>query len=124
MKSKFVIIGLLAASSFLPAQALTQKEIKRCNAMAASFSAKKVEITSAKEKLDAKVEKTELAGERWEAAEEMKLISPGSAKEAETAKSEWETLKKEVLREQMALQSQVSMLNTDVASFNASCAKD
>lgn len=122
MKSKLLFIGLFAATCIMPAQALSQEDVKRCNAMAATFAAKKSEILKAKEGLDAKVEAVEAAGELWEAAEVHKLASAGHAKTANDAKAEWETLKKEVTREQFALQSKVKMLNGDVASFNASCA--
>lgn len=122
MKLKLISISVLAASAIMPAQALTQAEVKRCNAMAASFAAKKAEITKAKSGLDEKVALVEEAGERWEAAEELKLASARNAKIASDAKAEWQGLKGEVLKEQMALQSKVQMLNNDVASFNKSCA--
>lgn len=123
MKLKMIALSACIAIGLAPsAVALTQDEIKRCNAMAASFAAKKAEITEAKALLDAKAEETELAGERWEAAEAMKLMSPQAAKEAEDSKAAWDALKKDVYREQIALQSRVKLLNSDVASFNASCA--
>ena len=124
MKLKLLSIAALLASAAAPAFSLTQDEIKKCNAMAASFAAKKAEIAEAKKTLDAKAEKTELAGESWVAAEEMKLMSPQAAKEAQAKKAAWETLKAEVYREQMALQSRVKMLNKDVAAYNASCSTD
>lgn len=124
MRLKYLTIAVLLASAASPAASLTQNEVKRCNAMAASFAAKKAEIISAKTALDKKVEQVEAAGERWEAAEEMRLMSPQSANEADSSKANWESLKSEAMREQMALQSRVQMLNKDMAAFNASCATD
>ena len=124
MTLKYLSIAVLLASAAAPAFSLTQDEIKKCNAMAASFKAKKAEITDAKKLLDAKAEKAELAGDHWKAAEEMKLMSPQAAKEAETSKAKWDALKSEVYREQIALQSRVQMLNKDVAAYNASCSPE
>lgn len=124
MRLKYLSIAALLVSVAFPAFSLTQSEIKKCNAMAASFKAKKVEITEAKKVLDEKAAKTELAGEEWEAAEQMKLMSPQAAKEADVTKAAWEALKSEVYRDQVALQSKVQMLNKDVAAFNASCSPD
>jgi len=124
MKKNLLIIGLFAASALLPAHALSQEEVKRCNAMAASFAAKKAEIVEAKAVLDKKAEMVETLGEQWEEAETHKLASPAHAKAAADAKAEWEGLKGEVLKAQFALQSKVQMLNSDVTAFNASCAQD
>ena len=124
MRLKYLTIAAVLASAASPASSLTQNEVKRCNAMAASFAAKKAEIITAKSALDEKVELVEAAGERWEAAEEMRLMSPQSANDADSSKANWESLKSEVMREQMALQSRVQMLNKDMAAFNASCATD
>ena len=122
MKLRLLIIA--AFTLMAPANALTQDEVKRCNAMSASFAAKKAEIVEAKAALDAKAAETEIAGERWQAAEEMKLVSPQAAKKAGDAKATWDSLKKDVAREQFALRSRVEMLNNDVASFNRSCATE
>lgn len=122
MKKNILIIGLLAASSLLPAHALSQAEVKRCNAMAASFAAKKAEITKAKADLDEKAALVESLGERWEEVEVHRLVSATHAQEADEAKAKWEGLKSEVLKTQLALQSKVQMLNSDVAAFNKSCA--
>jgi len=123
MMMKYIASAVAIAAFCVPsASALSQADIKRCNAMSASFTAKKAEMKTAKEALDAKAAATEEAGERWEAAEQMKLMSPKGAMEATEAKAVWDELKKDVMREQMALQSQAQMLNRDVAAFNASCA--
>ena len=124
MKSRLILAAIAALMVAAPSHALSPDDIKRCNAMAASFEAKKAEIQTAKAALDEKAAATELAGERWEAAEQMKLMSPQAAQEAETSKADWEALKKEVMRDQYALKSQVQMLNKDVAAFNASCATE
>ncbi len=124
MKLKTITLSAFLLSVASPSFALTKDEVKRCNAMSASFAAKKAEITAAKAELDKKVELVEAAGERWEAAEELKNASARNTKIAADAKADWERLKSEVLREQMGLQSRVQMLNKDVAAFNASCATD
>lgn len=119
----FIAIALIAGAA-APASALTPSEVKKCNAMAASFTAKKGEIQKAKEALEAKAATTEEAGERWEAAEEMKLFSAKNAKIAADAKAEWEQHKSEFLKERMVLQSKLEMLNNDVSAFNRSCATE
>ena len=124
MTLKYLTLFALLASAAVPASALTQAEIEKCNAMSQSFSAKQTAIKKAKAALDKKAELAEEAGERWEAAEEMKLISARNAKMASDAKTEWERLKNEVYREQMALQSNLKMLNKDIAAFNTSCATE
>lgn len=122
MMMKLFAIGLVAASVAVPAQALSQEDVKRCNAMAASFAAKKAEITKEKTALDEQVVLVEALGEAWEEAETHKLASAGHAKAAEAAKAEWQSQKSDVLKTQMSLQSKVQMLNNDVAAFNTSCA--
>ena len=124
MKLRIFIAATLIAGAALPASALTPAEVKKCNAMAASFGAKKAEVLKAKEALEKMAADTELAGETWEAAEEMKLLSPAAAKEADDAKAHWETLKGDFYKKQIALQSQVQMLNKDMAAYNRSCASD
>lgn len=124
MRLKLFLVAAMIMGAGSPAMALPTKDVKRCNAMAASFKAKKAEIEEAKAALDKKAELAEEAGERWEAAEEMKLISARNAKMAQDAKAEWETLKSEVYKDQVALKSKVQMLNKDVAAFNASCATE
>ena len=122
MTLKSLMIIAMLSSIAVPASALTQAEIKQCNAMAASFSAKKAELTKAKKALEEKAAATELAGEEWEAAEQEKLFSSEAAQKASDTKAHWTTLKSEFAKDQMALQSKLQMLNTDVAAYNQKCA--
>ena len=122
MTLKSLMIIAMFSSITLPASALSQAEIKQCNAMAATFSVKKAELTKAKKALEAKAEATELAGEEWEAAEQEKLFSDEATQKASDTKARWTALKSEFARDQLALQSKLKMLNTDVAAYNLKCA--
>ena len=118
---------ICAASLFalsLPAAALTQAEVRQCQAMAATFEAKTGAVEAAKAKRDALAEAAEIAGEAWEDTEIHRNISARHAASADAAKKAWDTAKAEFARSEMALQALVRQLNSDMAQFNTKCATD
>lgn len=114
------LIALLAA----PAHALTQAQVEQCNAMAATFPAKQASIAEQTAARDALAERTELAGETWEAAEELRAFSAEHAATADEARQTWESLKADTMAVERALMADVRMLNNDVAQFNKRCAPE
>lgn len=122
MKKKTVLIALITALG-LPAtaQAMTAKDIKRCNAMAATLAPKKAELEALQTKRDALAEKAETTGEIWEEAEIHRNISADLAAKADAAKSAHDASKGEFMKVEMALQSNLKQFNIDVAGYNKSC---
>lgn len=113
---------IVTAAPLASAQALSAKDMKRCQAMAATFAPKQAEIKKLTEKRDGLAEIVEAKGEVWDDAETLRLASAGHADTADAAKAEYTDAKTELQNTEIALQSLVKQFNLDVADFNQTCA--
>ncbi|MEM1035614.1 MAG: hypothetical protein AAGI14_02510 [Pseudomonadota bacterium] len=105
------------------ASALTNAEVKQCNALGKSLKARQADAKTKAETREGLLEKVEVAGDAWEEAEGLRNFSDDYATKADLTKAEYETLKGELLREERSLQALVSRLNEDVAVYNGKCVK-
>ena len=119
---------ILAAATFtvaIPAaSALTSAQVKQCNTMGQSLQVRQAEAQKKAKAREALLEQVEAAGDTWEDAEATRLFSAGHAATADAAKVKYDTLKADLMRREMALQSLVGQINEDVAAYNGLCAKD
>lgn len=106
------------------ASALTNAEVKQCNALGKSLQARQADAKTKAETRESLLEKVEVAGDAWEEAEGLRNFSDDYATKADLTKAEYETLKGELLREERSLQALVSRLNEDVAVYNGKCVKN
>jgi len=122
--TSLALFASIASLSAPAALALTSAEIKQCNAMGKSLKARQAEAAKKAEARELLHEKTEAAGDAWDDVEIHRLASAGHAKTADEAKAKYETLKADLLKQNMAVQSLVNQINEDVAAYNALCVKD
>lgn len=115
-------ILLVLAAQIATAEAMTAADVKRCNAMAATLAPKKAEIQQMQEKRDAMAETVEAKGDIWEELEVHRLASAGHAAQADAAKADYESSKKDLMKTEFALQALARQFNQDIASYNQSCA--
>ena len=123
---RYFVISLLAAV-VLPvstASALTAKEAKACQAMAATFGPKKADFDGLVTRRDALVIEVEEAGDVWEAAEALRNFSAGHAAEADAKKTVYDEAVKEFDRVEQAYRVTGAQLNEDFAAYNAKCATE
>ncbi len=116
-------LALMTVSIVPAASALTSQEIRACNAMRASIEVRQQEAGESVETRTKMTEEVELAGDAWEEAEALRLFSETHAADADAKKMAYETLKGDLMSFEMALQSQVAVLNADAADYKESCAK-
>ena len=112
------LFGAVAAT----ANANGASDVKACKAMAATLAPKQADITKMTASRDEAAAQVEATGEAWEDAETHRLVSPGHAATADTAKAAYESAKQAFARQEMALQASVSQYNDDIAAFNGRCA--
>lgn len=94
-----------------------------CKAMQASLVPRQADIDVLHARRDASAEAVELAGQAWEDAEIHRLVSARHAEAADREKLAYEEARKQLARDELALQSTLKQFNTDVAAFNARCTK-
>ena len=123
MKRLFPLVALTLCS-YLPAAALTESEVRQCNAMAATFAPKQAEFEAKTAERDALALQAEDAGEAWENAEALRAFGAEGAAEADAAKRVHEEAVAAFEAFQYAWQSMGQQLNTDIAAFNAKCLAD
>ena len=123
LSSSLAALATLALS--VPsASALTNAEVRQCNALGKSLQARQADAKTKAETRESLLEKVEVAGDAWEEAEGLRNFSDDYATKADLTKAEYETLKGELLREERSLQALVSRLNEDVAVYNGKCVKN
>lgn len=115
----------LTAALFLvfstPASALTASQVKQCQAMGASLQVRKQEAQAAMKARAGLYDQVEETGEQWEAAEAVRNFGTDKAAEADGLKTKYDRLKGELRRKDMALSSNVSMINADTAAYASMC---
>ena len=70
------------------------------------------------------VEEVEAAGDAWENAEALRNFGPDQAAAADATKSEYETMKADLMRKEVSLQTLVVSLNDEVAAYNMKCVRN
>ncbi|MEM9668736.1 MAG: hypothetical protein AAF950_07400 [Pseudomonadota bacterium] len=121
---RFLFLTSLLVTSALPASALTEGEIRQCNALAATFGPKKAEfdaLTAARDELAAAAE---TAGEDWENAEALRDFGADKAAAADAKKATYDEALIAFEATQRTWQTAGQQLNADFATFNATCTAD
>lgn len=113
-------LTLFAASS-VPAMAMTEAQIRECQAMGASINVRAGEVKAMKAKRDHALELAEAAGDEWEAAEAVRLFSKAQATEADAKKASYDALKADFMKIDAALISKSGMVNQSIVKYNARC---
>jgi len=70
------------------------------------------------------VDDVEAAGDAWENAEALRNFSAEQATEADLTKTEYESLKADLLQKETSLQTAVIALNDEVAAYNTRCVRN
>lgn len=119
MMRHILAIGLVSLALAAPAHA---SDAAACKAMKAALAPRAVEVADLKAKRDASAELTEVAGEAWDEVEVHRLMSSGHAAQADSGKAAYEDARRQLARDEMALQATLKQYNSDVAVYNARCA--
>lgn len=117
-----IALALCASAAAGPALA-NGKADPACKAMQATLVPRQADIDVLHAQRDASAEAVELAGQAWEDAEIHRLVSARHAEAADREKLAYEDARKQLARDEMALQSTLKQYNADVAMFNARCTK-
>lgn len=119
MMRHILAIGLVSLALAAPAHA---SDAAACKAMKAALAPRAVEVADLKAKRDASAELTEVAGADWDEVEVHRLMSSGHAAQADNGKAAYEDARRQLARDEMALQATLKQYNSDVAVYNARCA--
>lgn len=120
------ILATVLAMTSMPiasASALTAQQVRQCKAMAASIEVRQNEVQQRVEARDALSAQVEQAGVVWDDAEAVRLFSAQQAADADTKQATYEDLKGRLLRTEAALQSDVAMINSDIAAYREMCSQ-
>jgi len=115
------IAALLALSLAGPALANGKPDLKACKAMQETIAPREAEISDLTAKRDASSALVEETGIRWEDAEIHRLVSEAHAETADRERAAYDAARRQVARDELALQSTVQQFNTDVSAFNSRC---
>lgn len=118
------LIPLLALSFVLAvpaASALTQAQIRECQALSKSIGPTKAALEEQVSERDALAEDTEAAGEAWENAENVRTISSERAATADRLKAIYEDYKDRLNTFEADLFDDSQKLNKDLLRFNTLC---
>lgn len=105
----------------MPASALTEKQIRECQALGKSIQVRQGEVQTMTAKRDRALEVLELTGQQWDDVEIHRMISAGHAAEADKRKAAYEVEKTEFMKLDAALQSKNRMVNQSIVHYNARC---
>lgn len=122
--SSLALTAALFSVAIPAASALTSKQVQQCNTMGKSLQVRQAEAQKKVKAREALVAEVEAAGESWEDVEIHRLASAGHAATADAAKTKYDTLKADLMKQEMALQSLVGQINEDVAAYNGLCVTD
>jgi len=114
--------GFLTLALAGPALANGTVDAAACKAMQATLAPRQAEISELTEQREASALRAEEAGIAWEDAEIHRLVSAGHAATADRERAAYDAAKKQVARDELALQSAVKQFNTDVSVYNTRCA--
>ncbi len=122
MKSLFLTLAVVSLAA-PQASALSQKDVRACNALAAKAKSLRGDVEALKSERDALADEAERAGERWEEAETHRNASARHGATADRAKAEWQAAKQATFDAETKLQARVAALNETGAKFNSRCAE-
>ncbi len=95
-----------------------------CSQKAAQLQDRQAETQALADARLTLVEDVEAAGDAWENAEAMRNFGADQAAEADATKTEYETLKADLLQKESSLQMAVVSLNDEVAAYNTKCVRN
>lgn len=113
----------LYAGAFAGPALANGKADPACLAMQASLKPRQEEIDTLHAQRDASAEAVETTGQAWDDVEVHRLMSAQHAEAADREKLAYEEARKQLARDELALQSALKQYNADVAVFNARCTK-
>lgn len=118
------IVSLLAIGFVLAipaASALTQGEVRECQALSQSFGPAKAALTAKVTERDALAVEAEAAGETWENAENVRTLGAEAAAEADALRVRFDEKKAAFELVEAELFEASQKLNKDFARFNTLC---
>lgn len=121
MKPMISSLSALAAMTLL---AVPSASALTCAQQAANLQNRQIEVQEIADARLALVDEVEAAGDAWENAEAMRNFGSTEAAEADTNKVAYDTLKADLMAQEVALQSMLVELNDDVAMYNSKCVKE
>ena len=122
MKALFATLCVTALATTPPALARTSPS--SCPAQAKSIKAGQADARALRDERDSLLAEVEAAGDEWDAAEQTRLFGESEAGKAEAAKTNYKSMKAELMSLERELQAQVSELNSAVRKYNRRCATD
>ena len=120
------LISLMAGIALIPAapaSAMTAQQARECRAMSVSIQTRQKEAQTRSDARSVLLEQVETAGDAWEEAEALRLFSDEHAADADAKRADYEGLKADLLREETSLQSDVAIINSDLAAYRSRCTK-
>ena len=120
MKPMISSLSALTAVFFIAAPIATAQT---CSQQATQLQERQVEAQALAEARLELVDKVEEAGDAWENAEALRHFSDENAEQADATKTEYESLKADLMQKEVSLQNLVGSLNQKVEAYNAACVK-
>lgn len=124
MVRQVISAGFLIMALADQAHAMGSGDLAACKAMRATFAPRQAEIAGLTEQREASALRVDDAGTGWEDAETHRLVSAAHAASADLELAAFEAARKQLAREELALQSAVTQFNADVSAYNIRCAAD
>lgn len=118
------MISSLSALAAIAVIATPFANAQSCNQRAADLQERQVDAKSLADARLVLLEEVETAGDAWENAEALRNFGDEQAEQADSTKMEYETLKADLLQQELALQALLTSLNEDVAAYNSACVKE
>ena len=124
MKKIIPLLALAFIAAIPAASALTQKQVRECQALAGSFGPGKTALEAKVLERDTLAVEAEAAGEAWENAENVRTLGADEAAEADRLRVIFEDNKAAFEIVEADLHRASSKLNADFARFNSLCVTD
>lgn len=119
---KAILLLALPLLMFAPAaSALTQSEIRACNALAADLKPKQTRFQAATAERDALALAAEEAGENWQNAENLRTLSTQAESDADEARRFYDAALEAFDEKEAALREFGVELSYEVTAFNLKC---
>lgn len=119
-------LGALAvlASASVPAAAMTEAQIRECQAMGASIKVRQGEVQTMSAQRERALEALEVVGQQWDDIEILRNASSAHATEADKRKADYDAQKIAFMKLDAALQSKNRMVTQSVVQYNKRCVVD
>ena len=118
------MISSLSALAAIFVIAVPGASAQSCAQQASDLQQQQVQAQELAEARSSLVEEVEAAGDAWENAEALRNFGDEQAAEADATKVAYETLKADLLDQELNLQALVVSLNDQVAAYNAKCVRN